>query len=665
MLRRLVLLCTAWTAFGCPDPPPPEHARAPRGPRVQAYTDSAAISAVVVAPPWALAGTDDGLDRFDLRTGARTHYGAVDGLPSDRVVAMVADAGGKTAWVAGGGGLAVIDLAAGTLRPVPAPVSEHAAAAAGLVAMTADPDGGVWVGSTAGLYHADDDGIWRPAGFTRPITALHADDGGDLYLGTETGLVVRHTDGSYRALEQGDGCALARVTFIVEAPDGTPVVGGEDATGHPRIAFLVGDRFVTYRPSPEVRFVGGARRLDDLVIATPDKLFTLSPPRGGARTLRRDGLRLVAVTGNQRSPYVIRPVDVVMPPGATVLASAGGEVFVGTRTLGTARFTLDGKNRARWLRRRDLGEGATDLSVACAAAADCYLATGAEHAWRYDGSHFLPAAVTTEDDAVVLAMAKAPDGEVLALFRAAEERRLSVARLDGKAFTPVAELSIETPGGITAITFAKFSPDGLLWLGLEYLDEESEPRPYGVATIDLSLGLVTYHHQRAGNNSRRTGVLPIPNDVADIAFIADDQNLEVWLATASGAARMKLPGEQLTVFTEAEGLESEILHGIVATDGGLVFVASSRGIGEFDGQRWTFPRALALTANSLALGADGRLWIGTDRGLMAYDGRRLERIDARGGLLAEAVDDVEVDGFGRVWTRTAQGFSVVTAASTY
>ena len=156
---------------------------------------------------------------------------------------------------------------------------------------------------------------------------------------------------------------------------------------------------------------------------------------------------------------------------------------------------------------------------------------------------------------------------------------------------------------------------------------------------------------------RATGVLPVPNDVIDVAFMPND---ETWFATASGAAR--LIGDQVTVFTEEEGLESEILHGIVATDGGLVFVASGHGVGQFDGARWTFPKRLGLSANALARGLDGRLWMGTDRGLLAYDGQRLQRISERAGLLAseERVVDVCVDHLGRVWARTAQGVSIVT-----
>lgn len=659
---QLALAFSALAALGCPPPSPEVSPATPRrGPRVQSFTESAAVTTVVAVPPYVVTGSTRGVDRYDLRGGARSHLGPEDGLPLDPIAALAPHSDGRRVWVGARSGIVILDPEKGTLDALPPPSPELPPLLSALRAIVSDPDtDGLWVGTTLGLFHADPEAGWRHVGYTQPVDALFRGTDGGLYLGGPSGLVLRRPDGSYDTIDAEDGCAVARVAFVLPAPDGQPIVVGEDAKGRPRLAFLLGDRWVTFRPSPEVRFVGGARRLDEVILATSDRLFALSPPRGGARVLRRDGMRLVSVTGSQRSPYAIRPVDLSLPPEPTAVASAGGEVFVGTRTVGTARLALDGRARPRWLRRRDLVDGAQDLSVACAAREECFVATGAARTWRYDGKGFAEQSLVDEE-AIVLAVVRSPEGHVLALYRLAHEWRLRVARHVGKGFDPVAALSIETPGGIAALKFAKFSPDGLLWLGLEYRDADGEPRPFGVATVDLNLNIVTYHRQVEDDEKRRAGVLPIPNDVADIAFLSDPsrQELEVWFATASGAARVLLPGEKLTVFTEAEGLESEILHGIAATGGGVVFVASSRGIGQFDGQRWTFPRGLAVTANAVALGLDGRLWIGTDRGLVAFDGRRVERIGARAGLLAEEIDDVAVDHFGRVWTRSAQGVTIV------
>ena len=145
----------------------------------------------------------------------------------------------------------------------------------------------------------------------------------------------------------------------------------------------------------------------------------------------------------------------------------------------------------------------------------------------------------------------------------------------------------------------------------------------------------------------------MPNDVVDVAFQGD----ETWFASGSGAARMR--GEKIHIWTEADALKSEILHGIVATEGGLVFVASSSGVGQFDGHRWSYPEPLATVTNALARGLDGRLWLGTEKGLVAYDGRSAAHFDRATGLLDDRIFDVAVDYTGRVWARGPEGISVV------
>src|SRR5262249_21290603 len=154
--------------------------------------------------------------------------------------------------------------------------------------------------------------------------------------------------------------------------------------------------------------------------------------------------------------------------------------------------------------------------------------------------------------------------------------------------------------------------------------------------------------------ARRSGVLPIPNDVVGVAFMED----EVWLASASGAARLK--GGQVKLWTEADELRSEILHGVVTTEGGLVYVASSSGVGQFDGKRWSYPPPLAFISNGIARGLDGRLWLATERGLVVYDGKKTDRYDRGAGLADDRVLDVVVDNLGRVWARGPEGLSILT-----
>jgi hypothetical protein len=661
-VRRAALFAIACAAAlgggGCPRSGETTGAPgAPRGPTVRSFTESSAITSLAALPPFVLAGTTSGLDRFDLRSGTWTRIGRDDGLPGDEILAIAPVPDTSRHWVLTDGGLALYDLSTGDVAPMPAPDSPRRVLD-GARAMAAEPDGSVWIGGAAGLHRVDALG-WHAGGYARPVDALLRDRDGELWIGGPEGLVIRRRDGTFATPGPDEGFLLGAVRLILEAPDGRPFVVGQDRDGRPRVAFVVDERFSTFRPSPEVEVFAGARRGEDLVLATPGRLFALSLPRGGARVLRRDGMHLVPESGRQRrSPYEIRPLEVSAPPEATAIAAAAGDVLVGTRTLGVVRFPVAGERvRAAWLRRRDLVDGAAQLTVACAARDDCYLATGSARAWRYDGAGFRAFSPTPAGEPPVetLAVVRSPEGRVLAIHRGVHDRKLHFARLGKGGFTPVADLSIEVPGGLAALAFARFAPDGLLWLGLRVHDEDDDPRPFGVAIVDLGIQTVFYHRQEAGVDSRRSGILPIPNNATDVAFLGPE---EIWLSTTSGAAVLR--GDVVRVFSEAEGLESEILHGVVVTDGGIVFVASSRGVGEFDGRRWSWPAALALATRAIARAPDGRLWMATDRGLAAFDGQRVRRLETRSGLLDDDLSDLAIDHFGRVWVRSVQGVSLVT-----
>jgi ligand-binding sensor domain-containing protein len=74
---------------------------------------------------------------------------------------------------------------------------------------------------------------------------------------------------------------------------------------------------------------------------------------------------------------------------------------------------------------------------------------------------------------------------------------------------------------------------------------------------------------------------------------------------------------------------------------------------------WEFPRALRYSVRALEFTDDGRLWMATDRGLAAYDGHRVRRLDARRGLLEDDLRDLAVDRYGRIWVRGREGLTIV------
>src|SRR5205814_517061 len=134
---------------------------------------------------------------------------------------------------------------------------------------------------------------------------------------------------------------------------------------------------------------------------------------------------------------------------------------------------------------------------------------------------------------------------------------------------------------------------------------------------------------------------------------------EVWFATRSGAARL-LEGK-LKLFTENDGLESEIIHDIGKGLDGEVWVATQRGVGRWNGARWSFPKMVPFVLATNALGEDGtgHIFLGSNQGLYCVGDCSRDAIDAKKGFMDDSVRHLTVDVRGRVWALTKLGLSIV------
>jgi ligand-binding sensor domain-containing protein len=660
----------AAAATGCPPPAPPVGPAPPRGTvRIRVITDASPVQHLVAADGQVFAAGVGGLDRWDVRTGEVLSLSATHGLPGDRVLALAADEGRRWLWVATDGGLGLYDLRRDTFTEVPQPAKprEKGAAdplaplrttlaggtadrggAAGL-AMAPAVDGGVWLGHPAGLFYAEPAGSWQAVGVDQAVVALAGTDDGWLWIGGAAGMLARSPVGELAPVPELAG-ALASVRLLARFAGGVLAVG-DDADGDQRIAVRSGSAWSVHKLSPEVRLDELASDGAAVLARAGGRLYRFAPAQSsGSRTLSRDGVALLPLAGGAGAPLAVVELAAELPAEPTAVTALGGEVFVGTRDVGIARWKADAAPPAGWLRRGQLVANASTLSVACRRLDDCWVATGTRRAWRFDGEAFTP---TGPSDQAVLAVVRRDDGRVFALHRAGDARAMELSEIaaDGTRWTPTG-IRLETPGARAEASFAEFSPTGVLWVGLRY-QEDGEERPFGVALVDVDLGVAVYHRETASKKERQQGLLPVPIDVVDGAFQDDD----VWLATTEGAAR--LVGEEITVWSEATGMASELVRAVASASGGMVYAGTGAGVGAFDGERWTFPRELSFEVNDLALAPDGRLWMATDRGIALYDGSKVRRLDVRRGLLENEVLDVVVDDHGRVWARGAGSLTVV------
>jgi hypothetical protein len=633
---------------------PPEPPAAPIPPvsagkvRVRVFTDPSPARLLAPAGRFVFVGTDTELERWD-HDGSVLSLSADHGLSGNHVSALAPDPDRHWVWILTEGGLGHYDAGAelySEMPPPPASVGVDFPALAKDPAASVAPaeDGGAWLGGQHGLFYVSAQGEWASTPIKDPIHALARDRAGWLWVAAKGGLIARKPSGETLHVAAAQGCAVVDPRMLIALAGDQMLVIGGDAEGHDRIAIGKQQQWVTYRALPEMRWDAVAPRSDGAVVMGGDHVYRISPANSAqVRPLSRVGMRLVPVAGSAAIDWVIDPVDVVVPPGAVTVGTADDHLLIGTRDLGTARYGEGDAHPRDWLRRKEMFEDAATLSVACARAQDCWIATGARQAWHWAGDKFS----ASGPDQVVLAVVRDPSGPIYALHRTTAESELHLSKIDGAAWTLVPKVSLATPGPAPEVSFAKFASPGTLWVGLRYHDG-TERRAYGIAIVDVSTGKTAYHRTEApseDHDKKPAKMLPIPVGVVD----GDVRGDTAWFATNEGIAR--LTGNDVRLWTEDDGLRSELARAVTIAADGSVVIATGAGAGVWNGTAWDFPAALRFEINDVVATRNGQIWMATERGIAAWDGKKVRRVDMLRGLAENQIIDIAADQFDRIWAR--------------
>jgi hypothetical protein len=614
--------------------------------RVRVFTEASPVRLLAPAGRFVFVGTDTDLERWDV-DGRVLTLSADSGLSGSHVAALAPDPERRWVWILTEGGLGHYDAGAELYLEMPAPpasigVDFVALAKEATASVAPADDGGAWLASARGLVYVSAQGGWTSTSIKDPIRALARDGAGWLWVAAKGGLIARRPTGETLRVGVAQGLAVAEPRILVELADERMLVIGADAEGHDRLAVGRQLSWVTYRALPEVRWDAAARRGAGAVVMGGDRVYRIAPASAAqVRPLARDGMRLVAVAGTGATEWVIDPIDLVVPPGAVTMSSADEQLLIGTRDLGTARYRDGDAHPRDWLRRRQMFQDATTLSVACARAQDCWIATGARQAWHWTGDRFAAGG----PDQVVLAVVRDPTGPIYALHRGSGDAEIRLSRIDGAGWTLVPRVALATPGKGPEVSFARFAEPGVLWVGLRYHDGV-ERRAFGLAIVETASGKTAYHRtEPAAAEKKGPKMLPIPVGVVD----ADVRGAVAWFATNEGVAR--LAGGEVTVWTEADGLRSELARAVTIAPDGEVIIATGAGAGVWNGAAWDFPAALRFEINDVVATRNGQVWMATERGVAAWDGKKVRRVDVLRGLAENEMLDIAVDQFDRVWAR--------------
>ena len=476
-------------------------------------------------------------------------------------------------------------------------------------ALVPDAQGNVWLGTEDGGLSQFDGCVWtvydvRSENTPVSVYALAADPGGEIWLGTEEGLLSFDPPVPYPFEVPSSPRRL---------PSGTPV----PATAAPRTVAQAApdtDQWITHGVGKSVHN-----------IAFADDVLWSSTLYGGAvqwNTLGEFKRFLFPQDGIGGNQVVYTAVDPL------------GRIWCATHERGVSVY--DG---VKWIVYNTGNSGLSRDNVngiAFGSFGQIWFATLGGGVSMFDGQNWTT--FNTENSGLagdfVWYVAVGPQGRLWFGCMAG----LSV--YDGQTWYTYPDTS--------NVHCVAFDSQGRTWFGdgmaLNLVD--------GQSTIDVSRDQLDVYTR----------------DVYAIAF--DDMD-NTWLGTGNGIFRYD--GQQMVQFdTETTGLRGQqVFAAAVGPDGRVWFGADDEdGIASFDGTSWQHystasgPNPLSTNVIESLVDTQGRIWLGTDRGVSVYDGATwIGYTPGNSGLVDERVQAIAQDPLGRMWFGTPKGISVFDGAN--
>lgn len=149
----------------------------------------------------------------------------------------------------------------------------------------------------------------------------------------------------------------------------------------------------------------------------------------------------------------------------------------------------------------------------------------------------------------------------------------------------------------------------------------------------------------------------LPEDT--VLSVLEDHADNLWLGTWRGLVRVR-PGGVLRTYDLRDGLAAEDVIALAEARAGGLWLGHMRGgVSRFqDGRAHALPLSEAnLPAFALHEDPEGTLWIGTDRGLMAWRQGRVTRYSREQGLPADTVFRIVPARGGGLWIATRGGLA--------
>jgi signal transduction histidine kinase/ligand-binding sensor domain-containing protein len=210
--------------------------------------------------------------------------------------------------------------------------------------------------------------------------------------------------------------------------------------------------------------------------------------------------------------------------------------------------------------------------------------------------------------------------------------------------------SLTPIAGVLAVRSVLVSHDQTVWAGtfrgglFHLQNRDFQPVQFSAPLLPLVVDISALYQDRRGMiwagakgglatwASWDTPKWQVQTTPSPVRAIADDTAGNYWIGTdGGGLIRLRANSSrtnEMTVFTHTNGLPGDSVSSLCVDREGVLWVGTTRGLGRFDGTRWTtYTTREGLTDDSLGYllsDGEGYLWIGSGTGLMRMQRKALK-----------------------------------------
>lgn len=600
------------------------------------YSQSRQITSLLVTEDYLWAGTNQGLQQWSLEGNRYQVITSRDGLPDDHVKALTSSTNGSV-WAATGKGLS--SWTNGSWQNQTLPIEGEPTALAATVAGDA-----VWAGTTRGLaFYVF--GRWVVYSSKVHVTALKPNAESGVWLGTaQNGLFY---------CENGTCTPKASPLATVTALDmeGNDIwAAGLSSDKSPMFVLFRSDKAHVYDAPGRVDWI--QRYEGHVLMNFGQAVASVVPCTAKAKD--------TFVNRTKNSPCLEAvPFAKPLPMRITSAYRTGGNLWIGTGTLGVTRYT---ESDLQQYTADDLvSSNIVGMSLECVPGSKrCYFAAGKNAFVHEQGMGFSPIPLADHPGWSLAYFATNPSGILTAVARNGQGSIGFFERSGDGAWNPRAEnpVLIETGDVHARVRFAHYTKPHIVWVGLS----TSSSQYNGIQIVNFEKGKIN-----PPQNYRNTRNKPaqIPDSVKTLYKRGENR----YLATNEGLVTLFRGDDTkkvLEITNSTTGLPTDIVEDVLVEPSGQIWLATDMGvcIRKTDSDRWLCGTEGPMpdAGHTYTLARDpqtGTMYAASGTALYRVRDRRTETLDAEKFLHNPKVLDMKIDLTGTLWVLHPEALTLV------